>query len=100
MIVYILTKSNQFILEQYAIIQMMHTPQETSGMRKIDFMGNKLMLLHLSNERIVLVPLDKFQSIAQLTAEERNDFEIIDDQYLSFLAIDEVYSVKELIGIG
>ncbi|MFP4342004.1 MAG: hypothetical protein ACLFQO_16270 [Cyclobacteriaceae bacterium] len=62
-------------------------------------MGNNLMFLHLSNERTVLVPLEKFQPIARLTSEERNDFEIIDNQYLSFLAIDEVYSVRELIGI-
>lgn len=77
----------------------MNTTTETLGISKIDFMGNNLMFLHLSNERTVLVPLDKFQPIARLTAKERNDFEIIDNQYLSFLAIDEVYSVRELIGI-
>lgn len=77
----------------------MNTTTDTLGISKIDFMGNNLMFLHLSNERTVLVPLEKFQPIARLTPEERNDFEIIDNQYLSFLAIDEVYSVKELIGI-
>lgn len=77
----------------------MNTTTEILGISKIDFMGNNLMFLHLSNERTVLVPLDKFQPIAQLTADERNDFEIIDNQHLSFLAIDEVYSVRELIGI-
>lgn len=77
----------------------MNATTETLGISKIDFMGNNLMFLHLSNERTVLVPLDKFQPIAKLTPEERNDFEIIDQQYLSFLAIDEVYSVRELIGI-
>jgi hypothetical protein len=77
----------------------MNTTTETLGISKIDFMGSNLMFLHLSNERTVLVPLEKFQPIAQLTPEERNDFEIIDNQYLSFLAIDEVYSVRELIGI-
>ena len=77
----------------------MNTTPETSAISKVDFMGNSLMFLHLSNGRTVLVPLKKFPTIAQLTAEEREDFEIIDDQYLSFLAIDEVYSVRELIGI-
>ncbi|MEK6477185.1 hypothetical protein WJR50_06615 [Catalinimonas sp. 4WD22] len=77
----------------------MNTTTTTLGISKIDFMGNNLMFLHLSNERTVLVPLEKFEPIARLTAEERNDFEIIDNQYLSFLAIDEVYSVRELIGI-
>ncbi len=78
----------------------MNVTTETLGISKIDFMGNNLMFLHLTNERTVLVPLDKFLPIAQLTLEQRADFEIIDNQYLSFLAIDEVYSVRELIGIA
>ncbi len=77
----------------------MNTITETLGISRIDFLGNDLMFLHLNNERTVLVPLSNFQPIAQLTPEQRADFEIIDDQYLSFLAIDEIYSVRELIGL-
>jgi len=77
----------------------MKTTIETLAISKIDFMRNNLMFLHLKNGRTVLVPLEQFPPIAQLTAEEREDFEIIDEQYLSFLAIDEIYSVRELIGI-
>jgi hypothetical protein len=77
----------------------LNTPAETLAISKVDFMGNSLMFLHLSNGRTVLVPLEKFPAIAQLKAEERGDFEIIDAGDLSFLAIDEVYSVRELIGI-
>jgi len=42
--------------------------------------------------------LDDFSDIAALSNQEREDFEIIDDEYLSFLAIDEIYSLKDLIG--
>ncbi len=73
---------------------------ETIGISKIDFMGNNLLFLHLTNERTVLVPLDKFKDMARLTPEQKADFEIIDSQYLSFLAIDEIYSLKDLIGIS
>jgi hypothetical protein len=78
---------------------MIHTEIVPLGISKIDFIGKNVMFLHLTNERTVLVPLDKFQPIADLTPEQREEFEIIDDQYLSFLALDEVYSLKELIGI-
>lgn len=77
----------------------MNTVIETLELRRIDFTDDNLLSVSLSNGRTVLVPLDKFPAIAQLTDEQRQDFEIIDLQYLSFLAIDEVYSVEELLGI-
>jgi len=55
--------------------------------------------VHLDNDRTFLVPLDKFSAIKNLTAAQRKDFEIIDNTHLSFLAIDEVYSVNELLGL-
>lgn len=58
------------------------------------------MFVHLDNDRTFLVPLEKFPAIKALTAEQRKDFEIIDNAHLSFLAIDDVYSVNELLGLG
>ena len=66
---------------------------------KIVFSNDDQLTLYLSNGRTVLVPLDKFPPIAELTSKERQDFEIIDGKYLSFLAMDEVYSLGELIGV-
>ena len=77
----------------------MNTVIEIPELRRIDFTDDNLLSVSLSNGRTVLVPLDKFPPIAQLTSEQRKDFEIIDNQYLSFLAIDEVYSIEELLGI-
>ena len=45
------------------------------------------------------MPIDKFPDIKSLSAEQRAEFEIIDDAHLSFLAIDEVYSLEQLIGM-
>ncbi len=56
------------------------------------------MALDLSNKRSIQIPLNEFPVIAALNAQEREDFEIADGEYLSFLAIDEIYSLQELIG--
>jgi hypothetical protein len=65
----------------------------------VKFVGNSAMLLSLSNDRTCIVPLEKFRQIESLTPAQKEDFEIIDGEYLSFLALDEIYSIHELIGI-
>lgn len=67
--------------------------------RDIDFINNSIMFIHLDNDRTFIVPLDKFPSIKKLSTEQRNDFEIIDGCHLSFLAIDDIFSINDLIGI-
>lgn len=69
------------------------------AIRSIEFITSSIMFVHMDNERTFIVPLNKFPAIQKLTAEQKKDFEIIDDNQLSFLAIDEVYSVHDLIGI-
>lgn len=64
----------------------------------VSFIDENTMVLDLSNKRSIQIPLDEFPDIAALNAQEREDFEIIDGEYLSFLEIDEIYSLKELIG--
>jgi len=67
--------------------------------KDIQFIGNSAMMLFLSNDRTFIVPLDKFQAIAQLNAAQRADYEVIDGDNLSFLAIDDVYNIHELMGL-
>ena len=43
-------------------------------------------------------PLNNFQ-IKALSSEQKKDFEIMDGINLSFLALDEIYNLSELIGI-
>ncbi len=69
------------------------------AIKDINFMGSNLMFLHLTNERIILVPLYEFPEIKILNEKQKTDFEIIDEQFLSFLSIDEIYNVKDLLGV-
>jgi hypothetical protein len=72
---------------------------QTVEIKDVQFTGNSAMLLFLSNERTFIIPLDKFDAIAKLSPEEKKDFEVIDGENLSFLALDEIYSLHDLIGI-
>ena len=67
--------------------------------RVIEFLGNSIMFVHLDNDRTFIVPLEKFPDIKKLTPKQKKEYEIIDEHYLSFLAIDEVYSINDLIGL-
>ena len=69
------------------------------AIRHIDFINASIMFVHLDNDRTFIVPLDKFPAIQKLSTKQKQDFEIIDDNHLSFLALDEVFSMNELIGI-
>ena len=61
---------------------------ETITIKDIQFVGSIAMLISLSNDRTFIAPLASFEKIANLSAEEKKDFEIIDGENLSFLAID------------
>lgn len=74
------------------------TTTEIIAIKDVQFVGNSVMLVSLSNDRTFIVPLTSFEKIASLSAEEKKDFEVIDGENLSFLALDEIYSVHDLIG--
>ena len=65
----------------------------------VRFVGNSVMLLSLSNDRTFMIPLDQFQEIAALSSDQKKDFEVINGDNLSFLSLDEVYNLNELIGL-
>ncbi len=65
----------------------------------VKFVGNSAMLLSLSNDRTFIVPLEKFKEIESLSQAEKEDFEITDGKNLSFLALDGIYTIHELIGL-
>ena len=77
----------------------MKTTVKNIEITDVQFLGQWAMLLSLSNDRTLMIPLNKFEAIANLTNEQRKDFEIIDGENLSFLSIDEIYSLQELTGI-
>lgn len=78
---------------------MISATTHSPAIRSLEFINSSIMFIYLDNDRTFIVPLDKFPAIQKLTAEQKKDYEIIDDHNLSFLAIDEVYSINELIGM-
>jgi len=64
------------------------------------FINSSVMFVHLDNDRTFIVALEKFPAIQHLSSEDKKAFEIIDDKYLSFLSIDKIYSIEELIGLS
>ncbi len=69
------------------------------SIKAVEFINSAIMFVHLDNDRTFIVPLDKFPAIRQLSSDDKKAFEIIDEKFLSFLGIDEVYSIGELIGL-
>lgn len=65
----------------------------------VQFVGSSVMLITLSNGREFIVPLDSFKDNAGLSDKEKENFEVIDGENLSFLALDEIYNIHELIGL-
>jgi len=65
----------------------MTTPVKEIEITKVNFVGNGAMLL--SDEGTFIVSLDKFKAIETLTPSQKEGFEIIDGENLSFLALDE-----------
>ncbi len=70
------------------------------SIKAVEFINSSIMFVHLDNDRTFIVPLEKFPAIQKLSADEKKSFEIIDDQNLSFLSIDEIYSIEELVGLS
>lgn len=78
----------------------MNTVLVYPSIKAVEFINSSIMFVHLDNDRTFIVPLEKFPAIQKLSADEKKAFEIIDDQNLSFLSIDEIYSIEELIGLS
>lgn len=70
------------------------------SIKSVEFINSSVMFVHLDNDRTFIVPLEKFPAIQNLSSDEKKAFELIDDKYLSFLSIDEIYSIEELIGLS
>ena len=68
------------------------------GIKKLDFgMKRGAMAVYLTDGRVVIVPVSMFPDIKRLSRSQREDYMIIDDQYLSFDALSKIYSVKDVL---
>ena len=77
----------------------MNVSVKTPEIKDVQFVGHSAMLLSLTNDRTLIIPLDKFKEIAALSQVEKSNFEVIDGENLSFLALDEIYNIHDLIGM-
>ncbi|MCO6470669.1 MAG: hypothetical protein J5I64_07065 [Saprospiraceae bacterium] len=46
--------------------------------KSIGFANDDMLVIHLTNERLLFVPLNQLPDIKQLSEKQREDFEIID----------------------
>ncbi len=78
---------------------MIRTILTPPSIRNIEFINSSIMFVHLDNDRTFIVPLDKFPEIKNLSPKQRKNYEIIDSHNLSFVDIDDIYSINDLIGL-
>lgn len=69
----------------------------TAELHKIAFERRGYITFYFEDKRIVSVPLSNFPAIKKLNAKQRKEWEVIDDQYFSFLAINEIYSITDIL---
>lgn len=75
----------------------MNTLEKSISITNVRFDDQNMMILDLSNNHSILIPANDLRDISQLSTQEREDFEIIDGEYLSFLDIDEIYYLNDLL---
>ena len=51
--------------------------------KDLQFVGSSAMLLSLTNDRTLIIPLDKFKEIAALSVAEKSNFQVIDAENLT-----------------
>ena len=68
------------------------------GIKKLDFEVKRgAMAAFLTDGREIIVPISMFPEIKKLSLKQRKEWMIMDDQYFSFEALSQIYSVKDLL---
>lgn len=55
------------------------------------------MDITLSDKRHVIVPLNLFPQIKKLSMKQRNDWQVFDGQFISFMSIAETYPITDFV---
>lgn len=69
----------------------------TVVLKKISFEKRGYITLYLEDGRILNAPLRHYPDIKKLTARQRDEWFIMDDQYFAFNRQPEVYSVSDFL---
>lgn len=68
------------------------------GIKKLNFTEKRgMMVVYLTDGRVVMVPVNYFRDIQQMPVKERSKWYILDDQYFTFENMTRVYSVKDVL---
>lgn len=67
---------------------------------KLDFSLRGKMAVWFSDGREIIVPLSLFPDIKALSVKQRNQWMILDDQFFTFKALTNVYSLSDLLRVA
>ena len=65
----------------------------------LDFSKRGYMDITLSDKRHILVPLNLFPQIKKLSMKQRNDWQVFDGQFISFMSISETYPITDFVAL-
>lgn len=69
-----------------------------TGIKKLDFKSFRgKMVVYLTDDRQILVPLSLFPDIKRLSVKDRSDWLILDDQFFTFAKLSNIYSIEEIM---
>ena len=69
----------------------------TVSLKKVSFEKRGYITLYLADGRIISAPLRDYPDIKKLTAKQRDEWFIMDDQYFAFHLHPEIYSVSDFL---
>lgn len=68
------------------------------GIKKLDFVTYRgKMAVHLTDGRLVIVPLTMFPDIKNMSLKKRSEWIILDDQFFTFANMSRVYSIEDIV---
>jgi hypothetical protein len=77
---------------------MCKIPNVTLGIKSLDFTVHRgKFSAKLTDGREIIVPVSMFPDIQHLSVKRRNEWMILDDQYLTFEHMSRIYSVLDLL---
>ena len=69
-----------------------------TGIKDLDFSSRRgKMIAHLTDGRILIVPLSLFPDIKRLSRKKRSEWMILDDQFFTFKQLSKVFSIEDLM---
>ena len=73
----------------------------TLDIKDLNFKAHRdKMLVRLTDDREVLIPVSFFPDIKQMSVKEREKWMVLDDQYFTFENMTRVYSILDLLKVA